>query len=195
MDSDADFVQGFYFGHPAPVPCASGESAPAFDKLFDQFKRVNAVDQAGYRAEITPYINGLGHASALLKSGYPLKAACAGFLDLPRAQFCFLLDANGVQIGTNVYAPHLQIVPADPRYVPLKNAHGANWSRRHYFRRAIAQLEKVHVTRPYLSVTRATPCLTTSIAFPLNGKLHVLCGDVGWDDRHGAMDRTIETQR
>jgi EAL domain-containing protein (putative c-di-GMP-specific phosphodiesterase class I) len=195
MDSDADFVQGFYFARPAPVPSKINGLPPAFGKLFDQFQRVNAIERASYRSEIAPYTNGIGYSSVLLKSGQSLEAACASFLELPRAQFCFLLDANGLQIGNNVFAPHLHITPPDPRYTPLNDAHGANWSRRHYFRRAIAQPERVHVTRPYLSVTRATPCLTTSIAFKFNGELRVLCGDVGWGDKSGGMDRTIETHR
>ena len=195
MDSDADFVQGFYFARPEAAPFGANGLPPAFGKLFDQFRRINAIDRAGYRSEIAPYINGIGYSSVMLKSGRPLETACASFLELPRAQFCFLLDANGLQIGSNVYAPHLKVTPPDPRYAPINDARGANWSRRHYFRRAISQPEKVHVTRPYLSVTRATPCLTTSIAFKLDGELRVLCGDVGWDDKHGAMDRTIETQR
>jgi len=196
MDSDADFVQGFYFARPNRVPVGINGQAPAFGSLFDQFRRVNAIDRASYRSEIAPYINGIGYASVMLKSGRPLESACASFLELPRAQFCFLLDADGLQIGSNVYAPHLQVTPPDPRYAPLNDARRANWSRRHYFRRAVAQPEKVHVTRPYLSVTRATPCLTTSIAFQHDGRLQILCGDVSWDDKCGAtLDRTIETQR
>jgi len=195
MDSDADFVQGFYFGVPNPVPIKTNEHSPAFGKLFDQFKRFNSTDRTSYHSEIAPYINGLGYSSVLLSSGQPLEVACKSFLELPRSQFCFLLDANGQQIGNNVFAPHLNMTSADPRYAPLKDARGANWSRRHYFRRAITKPEKVHVTRPYLSVTRATPCLTTSIAFKLDGELRVLCGDLGWDDRHSAIDRTIEIQR
>jgi EAL domain-containing protein (putative c-di-GMP-specific phosphodiesterase class I) len=195
MDSDADFVQGFYFAHPAPVPSKINGLPPAFGKLFDQFQRVNAIDHASYRSEIAPYTNAISYSSVLLKSGQPLEVACASFLELSRAQFCFLLDANGMQIGSNVYAPHLHVTPLSPRYAPLNDVRGANWSRRHYFRRAIAQPERVHVTRPYLSVTRATPCLTTSIAFKFNGELRVLCGDVGWENKGGAMDRTIETQR
>ncbi len=195
MDSDADFVQGFYFACPTPVPSKTNGLPPAFGKLFDQFQRVNAIDRASYRSEIAPYTNAIDYSSVLLKSGMPLEIACASFLELPRAQFCYLLDANGMQIGSNVYAPHLHVTSPDPRYAPLSDARGANWSRRHYFRRAIAQPERVHVTRPYLSVTRATPCLTTSIAFKFNGELRILCGDVGWGSNSGAMDRTIETQR
>ncbi|HUO44964.1 MAG TPA: EAL domain-containing protein [Burkholderiales bacterium] len=195
MDSDADFVQGFYFGVPHPTPVKTGEHPPEFGKLFDQFKNLNNTDRTSYHADIAPYINGLGYSSVLLASGQPLEVACNSFLELPRAQFCFLLDADGRQIGNNVYAPHVNLGSADPRYAPLSDARGANWSRRHYFRRAISKPEKVHVTRPYLSVTRATPCLTTSIAFKLNGELRVLCGDLGWDSRHSAIDRTIEIRR
>jgi hypothetical protein len=194
MDADADFVQGFYFAHPAQKIENSMERSPALRKLFDGFKRVAALERAGYRSEIAPYLNGLGYSSVLLKAGQPLEISARSFLELPRAERCFLLDADGLQIGSNVNAPHLKI-DANLRFAPLRDAQGANWSRRDYFRRAIAHPEKVHVTRPYLSAASATPCVTVSIAYKVDGALRVLCGDVEWDDHHSTSDRTLDMTR
>jgi hypothetical protein len=73
-------------------------------------------------------------------------------------------------------------VESDLRFAPLRDAAGANWSRRHYFRRAISRPDKVQVTRPYLSAATATQCITVSIAFKIRGERRVLCGDLRWDE-------------
>lgn len=192
MDADADFVQGYYFALPAPQAVSDNAKVDSLRKLFDQFKRVAAIDRSSYRSEIAPYLNGLGYASVLLKAGQPFEVSCKPFLELPRSERCFLLDANGLQIGNNANAPHLQIA-VNPRFAPLNDASGANWSRRHYFRRALNQTEKVHVTRPYLSIASATPCVTASIAFKMNGETRVLCGDITWDDKSLALERTFDS--
>lgn len=191
MDADADFVQGRYFAPPAPW--ASAGALPAFDQLFDQFRQVTSRNFLRYRSEIAPYLNGLGYASVLLQSDHPLEVACQGFLELPRAERCFLLDAGGLQIGENVNPPGTRTA-GSPRYEPLRDAKGANWSRRHYFRRAIARPGKVQVTRPYLSAASATPCITASIAFKVQGEQRVLCGDIRWEDHHTLMDHLIDAE-
>lgn len=182
MDADADFVQGYYFARPAPLAAIS--EPPAFTQLFGQFRDMTLSERTSYRTEIAPYLNGLGYASVLLQSSHPLDVACKSFLELPRAERCFLLDSDGCQIGSNINSPHAQ-VETDLRFAPLRDAAGANWSRRHYFRRAISRPEKVQVTRPYLSAATATPCITVSIAFKIRGERRVLCGDIRWDEHHG----------
>jgi EAL domain-containing protein (putative c-di-GMP-specific phosphodiesterase class I) len=189
MDADADLVQGYFFARPAPDALLS--ERPVFADLFDQFQNITASERGSYRSEIAPYINGIGYTSVLLQSNRPLEVACRGFLELPRAERCFLLDGNGSQIDNNFNAPHAQVA-SDPRFAPLKNARGANWSRRHYFRRAIARPERVQVTRPYLSAANAMPCVTVSIAFKVNGELRILCGDILWNQRFSTMDQIPE---
>jgi len=183
MDADADFVQGYYFARPAPVVTVA--AAPTFAALFGQFREMTYRGRTGYRSEIAPYLNGLGYASVLLQSSHPLEVACKGFLELPHAERCFLLDGEGRQIGANISAPHAH-VETDRRFAPLRDAAGANWSRRHYFRRAIVRPDKVQVTRPYLSAATATSCITVSIAFKIRSERRVLCGDVRWDEQRGS---------
>jgi EAL domain-containing protein (putative c-di-GMP-specific phosphodiesterase class I) len=180
MDADADFVQGYYFARPA-AHATIGEP-PAFMQLFGQFRDMTQQERTSYRTEIAPYLNGLGYASVLLQSSHPLEVACKGFLDLPRAERCFLLDGDGRQIGSNINAAHARL-ESDLRFAPLRDAAGANWSRRHYFRRAISRPDKVQVTRPYLSAATATSCITVSIAFKVRGERRVLCGDIRWEER------------
>jgi hypothetical protein len=68
----------------------------------------------------------------------------------------------------------------ETRFLPLADAQGANWLRRPYFRAAISAPERVHVTRPYLSINEALPCVTLSVATRVGGQTCVLCGDIDW---------------
>jgi hypothetical protein len=182
MDADADFVQGYYFARPTASIETVSSFSPALGELFDTFSNTAAREGKKDHAEVAPYINGLGYASVLLRAGQPLEVACKGFLELPLAERCFLLDHSGYQIGANIMSPRGGTAPS-PRYTPLNDARGANWSRRQYFRRALAQTEKVHVTRPYLSASTATQCVTVSIATTTDNELRVLCGDIVWNGK------------
>jgi EAL domain-containing protein (putative c-di-GMP-specific phosphodiesterase class I) len=182
MDADADFVQGYYFGPPAESLPAEEKSRALFDQLWTDFREVTLPEVSFRRRGVGPYLNAIGHAVNLMESGISLANAVTGFLELPGAERCYLLDSEGRQIGENLVNPR-RIASADPRYGPLKNAKGANWSRRFYFRRALEHPGKVQVTRPYLSVAGANQCITVSLGSVINGEMRVLCGDVNWRDR------------
>ncbi len=182
MDADADFVQGYYFGAPAESLPAEDASRKLFDRLWIDFREVTLPEVSFHRREVGPYINAIGYAASLLESGIPLTHAASGFLDLPGAERCYLLDKEGRQIGENMVNTR-NLAAADQRYSPLANAHGANWSRRFYFRRALEHPGKVQITRPYLSIAGANQCITVSIGSLVNGEMRVLCGDVSWRDR------------
>ncbi|HVY05389.1 MAG TPA: EAL domain-containing protein [Burkholderiales bacterium] len=182
MDADADFVQGYYFAVPAESLPDEERSRGLFDQLWVDFRDVTLPEVSFHRREVSPYINAIGYAASLIESGIPLSHAASGFLDLPGAERCFLLDSDGRQIGENTTHSR-QAAVRDPRYNPVANAHGANWSRRYYFRRALEHPGKVQVTRPYLSIAGANQCITVSIGSLVNGEMRVLCGDVSWRDR------------
>ncbi|CAG9218635.1 hypothetical protein BVI434_3550006 [Burkholderia vietnamiensis] len=40
----------------------------------------------------------------------------------------------------------------------------------------------MQLTRPYLSISEAQPCVTLSVAVRIGDALHVLCGDIDWRD-------------
>ncbi len=182
MDADVDFVQGFYFAMPAEALPAEEQCRALFEQLWTDYREVSLPAVAFHQREITPYLNAIGHAASLLESGLPLSHAAQGFLDLPGAERCYLLDEQGRQLGENLINAR-RVSVADPRYGPLASAQGANWSRRFYFLRALEQPGRVQVTRPYLSIAGANPCITVSIGGKINGEMRVLCGDVGWRDR------------
>lgn len=180
LDSDIDFVQGFYFAMPAPDPVDTHNVSPAIEALWERFRATQGQGVSRYRDLIAPYINALGYGAHRIESGLPIESACNEFLALERADSCFLLDENGRQIGTNMRADQ-SYCANDNQYRSLNFARHARWSRRPYFRRAIEHVGKVQVTRPYLSISSGQLCVTVSVAFRAkSGQLNVLCGDLLW---------------
>jgi hypothetical protein len=186
MDNDSDFVKGYYFASPAGSLPAGEKSRALFDQLWVDLREITVPKVALHRREVGPHINAIGHAARLIESGLSLTDAASGFLDLDGAERCYLLDSEGRQIGESRVNPR-HITIADPRFDPVADAQGANWSRRFYFRRALEHPGKVQVTRPYLSIAGANQCITVSIGSLVHGEMRVLCGDVSWRDRTGEV--------
>lgn len=175
LESDMDFVQGYYFGLPAPN--ISSVVCPEINSLWEDYDARWLKDKRDYHEKIAPYFNALGYASVLLSVGRPIEEACRSFLELANSTFCYLLDDKGQQIGVNVWSSNAG-PNEDKRFTPLANTRGARWSRRPYFRRAVESFGKVQVTRPYLSISSASLCITLSCSFKVNDELRVICGDV-----------------
>ena len=177
LDADADFAQGYLFGRPAPEPCVSDATDALVEKLWATFEDNWRKDRKQHKEYLSPYINAIGYASVLLSAGRPVAEACASFLELPLADFCYLLDREGRQIGVNEWSAAF-CPDKDPRLAPLWDSRGARWARSPYFRRAIENFGRVQVTRPYLSVSSARLCITVSVSFKLGDTTCVICGDL-----------------
>jgi EAL domain-containing protein (putative c-di-GMP-specific phosphodiesterase class I) len=192
MDADVDFVQGYFFARPAPGLVTEPTGGASFDALFDIYRRLALLEQRDYQAEVSQYARAIDLAARQLRAGEPLDAAAARFLDLPMAERCYLLDRRGRQAAPSLLAARAQ-AGADPRFTPVNNISGSNWARRHYFRRAISHPDRVHLTRPYLSLATAALCVTVSISIRVGGELCVLCGDIVWSEKLSTGDRSLDT--
>lgn len=180
LDSDIDFVQGYYFARPSAVPEVGAAQEPRIRSLWQGFSAREAITGTAQHERIAPYRNALGYASVMIVGGHTFPEASKGFLDLPLANICYLLDREGRQIGQNIWNARGGAAQPSQRYRPLANASDARWSRRPYFRRAICHLDRVQVTRPYLSASTAELCVTLSVGFLHEGEPYVLCGDIAW---------------
>ncbi|PWT71783.1 MAG: hypothetical protein C5B46_07750 [Proteobacteria bacterium] len=182
MDADADFVQGYYFARPAETLPEDDSFDEMFEHLWSEFRETVDRDALAYREQILPYMNALGACASRVQVGTNFEEACQGFLALEHAQRCYMLDRNGRQASPNFRAPATSDKRSN-RFAPVDDAQGANWSRRFYFRRALEHPGRVQVTRPYLSITSASPCVTVSSSVVVHGETRVLCGDVAWCER------------
>lgn len=177
LEADIDFVQGFYFGRPQPSLLALDQANSAIDAIWRSFDEQWHADRHRHQSQLLPYINAIGYASVLLSAGRSMEEACGSFLELADAQFCYLLDDRGQQIGANLWSAHARR-RSPLKLLPLSDAQGARWALRPYFRRALDCFGKVQVTRPYLSISSGSLCLTLSVSFRAGDSKRVLCGDV-----------------
>ncbi len=182
---DADFVQGFYFGRPGPGPADSAFAAARIGELAEHHRSESESRERRNAARLAPYVRAFVRIGERLAAGEPLEEVCWNFLALDHAARCFLLDAHGRQAGRNI------VLRADrpgneARFMPVADAQGANWMRRPYFRSAIEAPERVQVTKPYLSINEALPCVTLSLAIRIGEQLRVVCGDIDWAEKDAA---------
>jgi EAL domain-containing protein (putative c-di-GMP-specific phosphodiesterase class I) len=181
LESDIDFAQGYYFARPAPDPLPIHQVVTAVTDLWERYERESHHNSRQRRERIAPYEQAIVKAAMeLAMRSDDLAGACQAFLDLPETEFCYLLDGHGQQVGSNSWSSETRQIAAGS-YTPIAGVHGARWSRRPYFRRAIEHFGQVQTTRPYLSLTTGNLCITISIAFHQGKQTRVLCGDLHWD--------------
>ena len=177
LEADVDFAQGYYFARPAPAAEIRNVSRATFEHLSRTARTALHRDAARRSNELQPALHAFRECSTAYAAGSDLATAAAGLADGAGVLRCYVLDADGIQLGGN-------IVPASvggmlhPRYAPLRATTGCDWSGRPYFRRAIAEPGTVQITRPYFSITDAAMNTTLSIAVRRDGALHVVCCDI-----------------
>ena len=178
----ADFVQGFFFGRPNPGRADACRRRRCISELTERYRDADrSARTAQCRAGSRRTCGRFERAAERLAAGEPLEEVCWNFLALDHAARCFLLDANGRRRGaTSCCAPIARRMKR--AFCRSLDAQGANWLRRPYFRDAINAPERVHVTRPYLSINEALPCVTLSVETRVGEQTCVLCGDIDWVD-------------
>ncbi|PMS20057.1 diguanylate phosphodiesterase [Trinickia dabaoshanensis] len=176
---DTDFVQGFHFGRPSPGTADSAYAGDRIAALAQRHREHSAARERLRANRLAPYLHAFGRAGERLAQGEPLEEVCWNFLALDHAARCFLLDENGRQAGRNVVL-RADRAGHEARFLPVADAQGANWMRRPYFNAAMESPDRIHATKPYLSINEALPCVTLSMAVRIGERLCVLCGDIDW---------------
>jgi len=177
IESDVDFVQGFFFGRPYTDLAHPPESFQGFSSLMEQFKTEADITEARFQEGIQRFGRLFYHAADRVKCGDSLKEACQGLFQAPEVIRCYQVGTDGIQIGQTLVADTCTTC-LDKRFRPLEDAKSADWFRRHYLKRAIFHPEQLQVTRPYLSITGAHMCITLSMKFKSPSGDSVLCCDL-----------------
>jgi EAL domain-containing protein (putative c-di-GMP-specific phosphodiesterase class I) len=185
LDCNVDFVQGFFLGRPEPTLAATECALPLFEAIWRRSHLRARADAAATEERLAPYRAAVDAALPALASGVPLETACARFLDLPEVYGCFLLDADGEQLGPIAVA-HGPVGAQDARRFPMQHMTRANRAYRPYFRTAIAAPGVLHASQPYLSADGGRPCVTLSIAIERDGRQLVVCAHIAWPERTGS---------
>jgi hypothetical protein len=177
MESDVDFVQGYYFAKPSHNTEELRRGYDGFDNLFSRFKVMATKEQEGTEAIFERYKAPFAQAIWALKTSRPLLEACTPLMLDPSVVRCYLLRPDGIQIGSTVSSDNSNL-NSDHRFDPLADANSADWFRRHYLRRAVMHPQQLQITRPYLSITGSHMCVTLSMMCSTNAGKVVLCCDL-----------------
>lgn len=177
IEADADFAQGFFFARPAAAERLTHATATAFATLNDTARTRLHARAVRHAAALQPCIDAFRQCAGNLAAGDEITAASAALFTTTDMLRCYVLDGNGIQVGSNAMAPTADTTP-QPRFAPLRETAGCDWSGRSYFRRAVSEPGAVQVTRPYFSVTDAAMNITLSMAIEQNGALRVVCCDI-----------------
>lgn len=175
-DSDVDFVQGYLFGRPR-ADLETESSQQLLNTLCTDFRGFLGREALRTQQHLSGVATQFVFALQALEHQTEATVALAPLLHHPYVLRCYLLDAEGNQIGAN-YLSVMQTLKQDTRFAPLANVASANWSRRPYFRRAMTHPGALQVTRPYFSVTDARLVVTLSQTCRVSNRSTVLCCDV-----------------
>lgn len=176
LGADVDFVQGYFFARPA-LQLPAARQHPAIARLFADLQDRDRLETEASRIRLAPYTGLFFEASIRIRAGEDPQPAAAALLALPSVLRCYLLDAEGRQVNNNLLPPLDE--NQDPRFEPLGDPSNAIWGRRHYYQRAIREPGRIQVSKPYLSITGGSLCVTLSIAISTTEGLRVLCADIG----------------
>lgn len=177
MDSDVDFVQGYYFAKPMECFTEIKDYHFPFDKLFDSYKSVSAAKERLGQGNITYHKKIISRVIDELRRGKSFEEASIPLMGEQSVIRCYLLLPEGLQIGSTLLS-NRGMDNADPRFRPLEDAKSADWFRRHYLRRATVHPDQIQVTRPYLSITGGHMCTTMSVMFRSPEGDRVFCCDL-----------------
>uniref|UniRef100_UPI003F5000F4 EAL domain-containing protein n=1 Tax=Caballeronia sp. LjRoot34 TaxID=3342325 RepID=UPI003F5000F4 len=163
MECDADLVQGFYFARPATGRVREESCRAVMDSMAEMFRARVELNARTKDTLLSAYSVALQTAAERFCGGIDFPRASEDLLRLEGAARCFLLDAQGIQVGDDIKAPQPYIsTPNLSRSTP--EASGSCWNRRQYFRNAIGKPGTVQITEPYLSINGVHLCVTFSIA-------------------------------
>ncbi|RKP50274.1 EAL domain-containing protein [Pararobbsia silviterrae] len=194
MEADVDFVQGYWLARPhfslTRAQASALERAPLLWPMFASHSarvpHLPAIRFESFESTMT--------AAALCYSrDGDLARAAAIVFEVAGARSVFTVDEHGVQTQDTVSAP-LEAGPrerrdaAKRRLAPLLEGSPGNWSRRAYFKRAIAAPGRVAVMGPYFSLTEGKGCHTAAISVQVEGRTMVFCADFVPNDDGVEMD-------
>jgi EAL domain-containing protein (putative c-di-GMP-specific phosphodiesterase class I) len=178
LETDIDFVQGYYFGRPEPMVAI--ETPPTLLEILESHRNMGKKETEP--VEISKLMRQFRDIVFTVRDHEIEDKILPVFFAYPSVVRFFVLDAAGCQVGTNQRKPGLAS-GQDLRFLPLSQTEKADWSRRTYFREALRKPGRVYLSSPYLSATGAHMCRTLSLADEREDGLRVFCLDIDWTDR------------
>ncbi|TWI75299.1 EAL domain-containing protein (putative c-di-GMP-specific phosphodiesterase class I) [Desulfobotulus alkaliphilus] len=178
MESDADMVQGYYFGRPEKNPPSV---FPDFDGLMERCKTGLGEKEQLWRRQNKPVLDLFSLALEKLCSGLKPEEALKNMLKNPRILRCYLLTPTGLQVGATLTGTASERRSCTC-FAPLQEGRSGDWFRRPYFKRALRTPGRVRVTQPYRSITGDGMCQTLSCYVTSGSESWIVCCDLCFNE-------------
>ena len=174
MEADVDFVQGFWLGKPHASIASASDATPArIESMWTSFRTRGSV-APGMPVEFASVEAAVLDGARTYKRTGDLTLAAHQTFQSPWARRVFVVDRYGDQLRPSIGSePRAK----SARLAPLFPDTASNWSRRAYFRRALASPGRIAVMGPHYSLTEGRDCYTAAITVERNGEIEVFCVD------------------
>jgi EAL domain-containing protein (putative c-di-GMP-specific phosphodiesterase class I) len=184
VDSDVDFVQGYYFALPKiPHQINKEETHSDLSDLMRQYKK-RSMEKQNPGQQLTRHFSLLFDETIhSLRRHKSLKESANFLMNESSVSRCYLVDIEGLQVGDILITHRLQD-NSDPRFKPLQNVTNADLYHCHYLREAIEHPEKLQITKPYPSSDTGIMCVTLSKQFKVGELKLILCCDIFAEAMH-----------
>lgn len=180
IEANADMVQGFYFAKPS-AKINPNTIDHRLDDLLLSEKQMRTETSQRLKQHFNRFETLFKQAASEFSQSRD-HIACSQFLfKEDRAVRSYVLNEVGTQIGMTLEAPNFT-QQLNSQFKPLFSSESANWSNKQYHYQAIQNVNKMQVSRLYLSTIGRHMCITVSQAIEVEGKLYVLCCDLFWQD-------------
>lgn len=171
LDSNADFVQGYYFARPAGVAVNEGCVRERFAGLVLPCAKLPGD---GTPSDVSLHSDAIEATAMALQTGASFPSAIELLLSLPNALRGYLMSRSGRLLASSVH--HLAY--ANGLFETGASGSGLGWQIVRMARRAAEEPGVVLRSPPHSSFGPAMRCTTFSYGFQYNGNVAVLCADV-----------------
>ena len=174
LDTNADFVQGYYFARPSGTAVNEQATRERFCGLILPCDKV-AASGSEASAESRLHAEAIEATAMALQTGASFPSAIELLLSLPQAVRGYLMSRSGRLLASSVH--HLAYAHG---LLDLAGASGSGlgWQIVRIARRAADEPGVILRSRPHTALGSTVRCTTFSYGFPYNGNVAVLCADV-----------------
>jgi EAL domain-containing protein (putative c-di-GMP-specific phosphodiesterase class I) len=176
MQADVDFVQGFWLGKPQQsVEAAAAPIPELIHSMWEKFADYQRTHTRTQRPGFAPLAEAALAGAQVFASTGDLALAAEPVFRVGDARRVFVTNHHGEQTLPSLAAPW--VGPPSPRLAPLYPDSHSNWSRRTYFKHALAAPGRVAMMGPHYSLTDGDGCYTAAVAVERDGERYVFCAE------------------
>ncbi|MDX2218101.1 MAG: EAL domain-containing protein [Burkholderiales bacterium] len=174
LETDADFLQGFYFARPAAATFDGAVAASMLDSLVDELDQGTPLNRSAAAPTLREYAWLMENMAEAMDRGTSFALAADALLKDPLALRASLHSATGERIGCALNLKQVNAADVQTRDCPGVRG----WQLMQLVRATLAEPGIVRLTRASPSVSLHEECVTLSCSVMQDGQPCVLCVDV-----------------